>query len=176
MPSGAPTGYVFCQQCTVRRPQSLTASSGTTPLIGFYLAPGITDVRTKSLALTVEPQSPPSLVVTGVHTKYPPSAPMPKTCRAKGGGLFEFQTPFPPCPPKFSNACFSKLRFRGKVLAPKALNFFFWPLEGVFFFTLHVYLKILRIWWRMKKWVKNPQKNLTRNRPSGRTLADGSQS
>ena len=48
-------------------------------------------------------------------------------------------SPSPPDPPKFSNPSFTKLRFWGKVLAPKALNFFFWPPDGVFFFTLRVY-------------------------------------
>ena len=46
---------------------------------------------------------------------------------SEGGGLFELQItppPSPPSPPKFSNPPFSKLRFWGKVLAPKAPFFF----------------------------------------------------
>ena len=39
-------------------------------------------------------------------------------------------------PSKFSNPSFSNVRFWGKVLAPKAPNFFFfWPSEGVMFFS-----------------------------------------
>ena len=49
---------------------------------------------------------------------------------SKGGGLFEIQDPPPPPsrPPKFSNPSFSNFRFRGKLLAPKAPNFFFFTL------------------------------------------------
>ena len=67
-----------------------------------------------------------------------------KVARSRGGQPVRIPDPPPPLqtpphPPKFSNASFSNLRFLGKVLAPKAPKFFFWPPEGVFFFTLCVY-------------------------------------
>ena len=56
---------------------------------------------------------------------------------SEGGGRFEsIQAPPPSTPldpPKFLNTPFSKLRFLGKVLAPKAPNFF-WPPKWVIFF------------------------------------------
>ena len=75
--SGAPTECVHYQQGAVRPPQSLTASNGATPMIGFPLAPGISDPRTKSLAFTVEPQSPPHRLT------IPPHPPRPRTAMWK---------------------------------------------------------------------------------------------
>ena len=54
----------------------------------------------------------------------------------KGGSLFESRhpPPFPPPlfsrPPKFSNPSFSNSRFLGELLAVKAPEKHFWPLEG----------------------------------------------
>ena len=61
------------------------------------------------------------------------------------------------------------LRFRGKVLAPKAPKIYLGLLRGIFF--LHPMCKILRILWRLQKWVKNTN-NFFDPQP-GRTLADG---
>ena len=58
-------------------------------------------------------------------------------CLPEGGGLSEFHPPPLPPPlldrPKFSNPSFSELRFWGKVLAPKAPNFFFFGLLRGYF-------------------------------------------
>ena len=60
----------------------------------------------------------------------------------KGGGLFE-KLPPPPDPPKFSNPSFSNLRFRGKVLAPKAPEkYFFCLLKGISFLALCVLIMV----------------------------------
>ena len=56
---------------------------------------------------------------------------------AKGGGLFEFQTP---PPPKFLNLSFSNLRFCEKVLAPK-VPIFFDLLRGYFFYPMCLHAK-----------------------------------
>ena len=60
-----------------------------------------------------------------------------------GSNLDPPPPPLPPglqTPPKFSNPSFSKVRFQGKVLAPKAPKISFQPPEGViFFFTPCVY-------------------------------------
>ena len=54
----------------------------------------------------------------------------------QGGCLLESRHPTNPPPPlpsrhpKFWNPSFSNSRFWGKLLAPKAPDFFFWPLEG----------------------------------------------
>ena len=58
-----------------------------------------------------------------------------------GGGLFKFETPFPPLdPPKFSIPCCSNLRLLGKVLASKAHDFFLALLRAdPFFYRMFLY-------------------------------------
>ena len=64
---------------------------------------------------------------------------------AKGGGLFEFQTPIPPPfpppdPPKVFEPVFLQFEILGEGSAPKAPNFFFLPfLRGYSFFIQCVY-------------------------------------
>ena len=101
---------------------------------------------------------------------------MSATASAKGGGLFESDpNPPPPRPPKVFEPAFLQIEILGEsVGAEGAEKFFFGLLTGYFVLPSVSILKILRIWWRIHKWVKNTQKILTPDLTSGRTLADGS--
>ena len=90
---------------------------------------------------------------------YPPSFPL---CPTEGGGLFEFQTPIPspPRPRKVFKPVFLRIEILGTSVGTEGAENFYLASQRVFSpFSPYVYiLKILRIWWRIHKWVKDTQK------------------
>ena len=74
-------------------------------------------------------------------------------------GLIRIQTPPPSRPPEVFEPVFLQFEIFGETASAAGARIFgFWPLKGEFFSPDVSILKILRILWRIQKWVKNTKK------------------